>query len=220
MELPQYHTPHFMSVVKSMFERAWAVVKNAGTFVLLACVAVWFLSTFDWGMNMVDPNDSMMAGIGNVLRYVFVPLGYGDDWQFTTATITGLLAKENIVGTMGVLFSSQGSGEGLWGVIGSMLSPAAGYSFLIFNMMCAPCVAAVGAMRAELGSWKETATAVSYQCILAYSVSLIVYQFAGLFFGDGLGWGIVPAIIVLALLIYIVVAKEPFSMFRRKPNVS
>ena len=220
MELPQYHAPHFVSVVRSMFERAWAFVKNAGTFVLLACIAVWFLSTFDWGMHMVDPNDSMLASIGNVLRHIFVPLGYGDDWQFTTATITGLLSKENIVGTMGVLFSSEGSGEGLWNVIGSMLTPAAGYSFLIFNMICAPCVAAMGAMRAELGSWKETAKAIAYQCVLAYSVALIIYQFAGLFFGSGLGWGILPAIIVLAILIYVVAAKEPFGVFRRKPDVS
>lgn len=220
MELPQYHIPHFVSVVRSMFERAWAFVRNAGTFVLLACIAVWFLSTFDWGMHTVDPNDSMMADIGNVLRYVFVPLGYGDDWQFTTATITGLLSKENIVGTMGVLFSSESSGEGLWNIVGSMLTPAAGYSFLIFNMICAPCVAAMGAMRAELGSWKETAKAVAYQCILAYSISLIVYQFAGLFFGNGLGLGIVPAVIVLAVLIYIVIAKEPFGILRRRTNVS
>ncbi|MCL2295672.1 MAG: ferrous iron transport protein B [Methanomassiliicoccaceae archaeon] len=216
MELPPYHVPHMLSVVRSTLERAWSFVKMAGTFVLLACVAVWLLSSFDWGFRMVDAGDSMLADIGNVLRYVFVPLGFGDDWQFATATMTGLAAKENIVGTMGVLFSSGGvGGEGLWNIVGSMLTQAGGYSFLLFNMMCAPCFAAIGAMRAELGSWKDTGKAVLYQCTLAYTLSLVVYQFATIFFGNGPEWWLILAIAALATSIYIIVSKKPFGFLRR-----
>ena len=216
MELPPYHMPHALSAARSTLERAWSFVKKAGTFVLLACVVVWFLSTFDWSLHTVEAGDSMLAGIGNVLRWIFVPLGFGDDWQFATATITGLLAKENIVGTLGVLFGPGGSGGGdLWGVVGSMLTRAGGYSFLLFNMMCAPCFAAVGAMRSELGSWKDTGKAVLYQCTLAYVLALAVYQFTTIFFGNGPEWGIVLAVAALAVLIYVVVSKEPFDFIRR-----
>jgi len=216
MELPPYRMPHALSAARSTLERAWSFVKNAGTFVLLACVMVWFLSTFDWSLHTVDVEDSMLAGIGSVLKWIFVPLGFGDDWQFATATVTGLLTKENIVGTLGVLFGPGGSGGGdLWSVVGSMLTKAGGYSFLLFNMLCAPCVAAVGAMRSELGSWKETGKAVLYQCTLAYVLAFAVYQFATVFFGNGPEWGIIPAIAALAILIYVVVSKEPFSFLRR-----
>ena len=218
MELPPYHTPHVPSVVRSTLERAWSFVKKAGTFVLLACVLVWFLSTFDWGLNIVDAGDSMLADIGNVLRWVFVPLGFGDDWQFTTTTLTGLLAKENVVGTLGVLFSSEDGGEGLWSVVGSMLTQAGGYSFLLFNMMCAPCFAAIGAMRNELGSWKDTGKAVLYQCALAYTLALVVYQFTTIFFGNGFEWWAVLAVAALAGLIYVLVSKEPFGFLREEHN--
>ena len=216
MELPPYHMPRALSVVRSSLERAWSFVKQAGTFVLLACVVVWFLSTFDWSLHTVDAGDSMLAGIGNVLRWLFIPLGFGDNWQFATATITGLLAKENIVGTLGVLFGPGGAGGGqLWNVVGSMLTSAGGYSFLLFNMMCAPCVAAVGAMRHELGSWKDTGKAVLYQCTLAYVLALVVYQFAAIFFGSGPEWWIILAVAALAVLVYVLVSKEPFSFLRR-----
>ena len=215
MELPPYSVPHAFSVIRSTLERVWSFVRNAGTFVLLACVLVWFLSTFDWGLNMVNAGDSMLADLGGALRWVFVPLGFGDDWEFTMATMTGLLTKENIVGTLAVLFSSGGSGGELWDIIGSMLTPAAGYSFLLFNMICAPCIAAVGAMRSELGTWKETLKAVLYQCTLAYVIALVFYQFATLFFGGGPEWWIVLAVAALAGLIYVLVSKDPFSLFRR-----
>lgn len=217
MELPQYHMPHALSVVKTTLERAWSFVKNAGTFVLLACVIVWFLSTFNWRLQMVDAGDSMMAGIGNVLRWIFVPLGFGDNWQFTTATITGMLSKENTVGTLGVLYG-HGGGKELWDVIGSMLTKAGGYSFLLFNMLCAPCFAAIGAMRSELGSWKDTGKAVLYQCALAYVIALVVYQFTTIFLGNGFEWWIILAIMALAVLIYIFAAKEPFGFLRREQD--
>ncbi|MCL1810951.1 MAG: ferrous iron transport protein B [Methanomassiliicoccaceae archaeon] len=216
IELPSYHMPYLPSVLRLMSERLWSFIKNAGTFVLLACVLVWFLSSFDWHLNTVDAGDSMLAGIGNAMRWVFVPLGFGDEWEFSMATITGLLSKENIVGSLGVLFSSGGpGGEGIWEILGSMLTPAGGYAFLLFNMICAPCIAAVGAMKGELGSWKETAKAVTYQCILAYALTLIFYQFAMIILGYGVGWGIIPAVIALAGLIYVLASKDPFSPFRR-----
>ena len=216
MELPPYHVPQAVSVARSTLERAWAFVRNAGTFVLLACVAVWFLSSYDWGLNSVGAADSMLAGIGNSLSWVFVPLGFGDDWEFTMATLTGLLAKENLVGTLGVLFDPGGAGgEGLWGAVGGALTPAGGYAFLLFNMICAPCVAAVAAMRHELGSWKGAAKAVAYQCSLAYAVALVAYQAVTLLSGGGLGWGIVPAAAALAVLAYLLAARDPFGPFRR-----
>jgi len=215
MELPPYHIPLVLSVVRSTLERAWSFVKNAGTFVLLACVAVWFLSTFDWGLHMVDVRESMLADIGGVLRWIFVPLGFGDNWQFTTATITGLLTKENIVGTLGVLTSPGTGSVELWNVIGGMLTPAGGYSFLLFNMICAPCFAAIGAMRGVLGSWKDTMKAVIYQCALAYTLALVIYQVTTIFFGNGPEWWMILAVIALAVLIYVLVSKEPFNFLRR-----
>ncbi|MDR1691019.1 MAG: ferrous iron transport protein B, partial [Candidatus Methanoplasma sp.] len=215
MELPPYHSPHAFSVAMSTLDRAWSFVKKAGTFVLLACALVWFLSSFDWGLSMVEATDSMLADIGNALRWIFIPLGFGDDWEFTMATFTGLLAKENIVGTLGVLVGADESGGALWGAVGSMLTQQAGYAFLLFNMICSPCFAAIGAMRSELGSWKDTGKAIVYQCSLAYVLALIVYQFSIIFAGSGPEWWLILAVIALAGLIYVLAAKDPFSVFRR-----
>ncbi|MDR2698147.1 MAG: ferrous iron transport protein B [Candidatus Methanoplasma sp.] len=216
MELPLYHMPHALSVVRTTAERVWSFVKKAGTFVLLACVLIWFLSTFDWGLNIVDAGDSILADIGNAFRWIFVPLGFGDDWEFTMATFTGMFAKENLVGTLGVLFGTGEEGEELWNIVGGSLTQAAGYSFLLFNLICAPCVAAIGAMRNELGSWRKTLKAVAYQCTLAYVLALIVYQFAVIFSADGPGWGLIPALAALAGLIYVLAAKDPLRFFRRR----
>ncbi|MDR0309764.1 MAG: ferrous iron transport protein B [Candidatus Methanoplasma sp.] len=218
MELPPYHMPHLSSVIRSTLGRVGSFIRNAGTFVLLACVLVWFLSSYNWSLGAVDAADSMLADIGNSLRWIFVPLGFGDDWEFTMATITGLLAKENLVGTLGVLFSPGSEGEGLWGIVGGMLTQAGGYAFLLFNMICVPCIAAVGAMRSELGSWKDTAKAILYQCALAYTLTLVVYQFSTIFFGDGPEWWIVLAVIALAGLIYVLVSKDPFRVGRREQD--
>jgi len=215
MEIPPYHVPAALSVIRSTLERAWSFVKMAGTFILLACVAVWFLSSFNTSFAMVDAQDSMLAGIGNSLKWIFVPLGFGDDWEFTMATLTGLLAKENIVGTLSILFGSGGSGGSIWDIIGGILTKPAGFAFLVFNMMCAPCFAAVTAMKMELGSWKATGKAVLYQCTLAYVLAMVIYQFTTIFFGNGPEWWLIPAVVALAVLIYVLVAKEPFSFFRR-----
>jgi len=224
MELPPYHAPGVFTVIRSTLTRGWAFVKKAGTFILLACGIVWFLSTFDWGLTIVDDvNDSMLANIGNSLKFIFVPLGFGDDWEFTVATITGLLAKENVVGTFGVLFADYipgveeiaENGEEIWSVIGSMLTQVAGFSFLVFNMICAPCFAAIGAMRRELGTWKDTGKAVLYQCSLAYVLALIIYQFGVVLTGGDVEVWIVLAAIALVGLVYMLVAKDPFKFLRR-----
>jgi len=218
MELPPYHAPGVMTVIRSTLERGWSFVKKAGTFILLACGIVWFLSTFNWGLTIVDADQSMLADIGRSLKWIFIPLGFGDDWEFTVATLTGLLAKENVVGTFGVLFTGDevsDFGEEIWDIIAKMLTPIAGYSFLVFNMICAPCFAAIGAMRRELGSWKDTGKAVLYQCALAYVIALILFQFGMIIFMGEVQIWIVLASVALIGLVYLLAAKDPFKILRR-----
>lgn len=213
MELPPYHVPGIITVVKSTLDRGWAFVKKAGTFILLACSLVWFLSTFSWNLTMVESiNDSMLANIGNSICWIFEPLGWGN-WQFSVATLTGLLAKENVVGTFGVLFNFaevSEDGNEIWTIIASMLTPIAGFSFLAFNLICAPCFAAIGAMRRELGDWRSTGFAVLYQCVFAYVIAMIIYQFGSLFIYGTFGIGTVAAAILVVGLIYLLVSKDPF----------
>ena len=218
MEMPVYHWPLLATVVHSTGQRSWAFVQKAGTFILLACVIIWFLSSFDSSMTLVDDiNDSMLAAFGNAITWVFIPLGFGQEWEFTVATITGLLAKENVVGTFGTLFGlAEDDGQGLWATVAGLLNPVAGYAFLVFNLVCAPCFAAIGAMHRELGSWRDTGKAVLYQCTLAYAVALIIYQFGMLICYGTCGIGTVAAIITMVLLTYVVVAKDPFGSFRRQ----
>ena len=216
MELPPYHAPNVYSVLKATLDRGWAFVKKAGTFILLACALVWFLSSFDWQLHLLTEDEigsSILASLGNALRYIFVPLGFGDSWEFTVATITGLIAKENIVGTFEILFSD---------VDGALfdLGKIAGYAFLVFNMICAPCFAAIGAMRRELGGWKDTGKAVLYQCALAYVLALIFYQFGILILEGTVEVWIILAIIAAIGLIFLLVAKDPFGSIKRRirPN--
>ncbi len=222
MELPPYHVPGIATVIRSTFEKGWAFVRKAGTFILLACGIVWFLSAFDWSMSMVgDINDSMLADIGNAITWIFVPLGWGDEWQFSVGTITGLLAKENVVGTFGVLFGFSEvaeSGDEIWPIIAAMLTPIAGFSFLVFNLLCAPCFAAIGAMRRELGTWKATGAAVLYQCLLAYAVSMVIFQIGSLLIYGTFGIWTVAAFATVALIAYILVSKEPFARYRHKTS--
>ncbi len=222
MELPPYHIPGVATVIRSTFEKGWAFVRKAGTFILLACGIIWFLSAFDWSMSMVgDINDSMLADIGNAITWIFVPLGWGDEWQFSVGTITGLLAKENVVGTFGVLFGFSEvaeSGDEIWPIIAAMLTPIAGFSFLVFNLLCAPCFAAIGAMRRELGTWKATGAAVLYQCLLAYAVSMVIFQIGSLLIYGTFGIWTVAAFATVALIAYILVSKEPFARYRHKTS--
>lgn len=212
MELPAYHWPNMYSVFKSTLDRGWSFVKKAGTFILLACALVWFLSSFDWSLNLLtedEISESILASIGEVLRYVFVPLGFGDSWEFTVATITGLLAKENIVGTFEILFSDV---DAAFVELGRL----AGYAFLMFNMICAPCFAAIGAMRRELGGWKDTLKAVVYQCSLAYILALLFYQFAIVILEGRVEIWIVLAIVAFIALAFLLVAKDPFGSIKRR----
>ena len=216
MELPPYHVPSVFNVLKAVIDRGWAFVKNAGTIILLSCVILWFLMSFDTSFNYIGANatsDSILQIIGEAICVVFVPLGWGNEWELTVGTITGLIAKENIVGTFGVLYGIEAgeSGEGLESVLAAALTPAAGLGFLAFNLICAPCFAAIGAMRRELGNWRSTAFAVLYQCMLAYGVSLMIYAFGSIILGTEVGIGsLIAAVVALVILAYFMLMKDPF----------
>ncbi len=203
MELPAYHWPTVSSILHSMWERGSSFVKKAGTVILLATVLVWFMSGFgfaDGGFGMVEMDQSILAVIGNAIAWIFAPLGWGS-WRPAVAAITGLIAKENVVGTFGVLY---GEGE-LWTNIALDFSALAGYSYLVFNLLCAPCFAAIGAIRREMNSAKWTLFAVGYQCVFAYAVALMIYQFGSLFMGNANIIGVIFAAVVLAGMIYLLV---------------
>ncbi len=204
MELPPYHVPGVKGVLIHMWDRGKSFVKKAGTVIFLACGVVWFLSTFNWSMQMVDTSESMLASIGNVIAPIFRPLGFGN-WQSAVATVTGIVAKENVVSTFGVLFGFgevAENGSEIWPMLQQMYTQISAYSFLIFNLLCAPCFAAIGAIRREMGNAKWTLIAVGYQTLFAYAISLIIYQLGILFTGEAFGIGTVVALIVLAFLLY------------------
>ncbi|MFD1672143.1 ferrous iron transport protein B [Agrilactobacillus yilanensis] len=205
MELPTYHVPQFGNVSRQVWERSRSFIKKAGTIIFVSCIIIWFLSNFNFTMQMVPETQSMLAAIGSFIAIIFAPLGF-DNWRAAVAVITGLVAKENVVGTFGVLYSKAGIGETgrqIWPLMRQAFTPAAGYAFLVFNLLCAPCFAAVGAMRREFNDVKWTLTAVAYQCGLAYVVSLMIYQFAHWIFEGGtftVGTGV--AFVILALCTY------------------
>lgn len=211
MELPAYHWPSLKGVLRHMWERAVAFIKKAGTVIFLAVTLIWFLQTFNLRLEMVEQNESILASIGNVLAPIFAPLGWGD-WRAAVAAISGLIAKENVVGTLGVLFGFAevaGDGVEIWGTMQQVFTPVAAYSFLVFNLLCAPCFAAIGAVRRELGG-KWTLIAVGYQCLLAYMVSLCIYQFGALLTGAAsFGVGTVAAIIILVVFLYLLFRPQP-----------
>ena len=200
MELPSYHLPTAKSVARATWDRTWSYIKKAGTIILLASCGVWFLSNFGFyggKFGMVQYMDnSVLAYIGNFLKNIFTPLGFGT-WQASVATLLGLVAKEEIVGVFGVLYGNIEEG----------FTALSGYSFLIFNLLCAPCVAAMSAIRREMNSVKWTVFAISYQCIFAYCVSLVIYQLALLITGGGIAAGTVAAVIILAVFIFMLFRK-------------
>ena len=208
MELPAYHWPTLGNVLRSMWERGWSFIKKAGTIILLSTIFVWFTSRFGWldgqfGMLEEDQiSASILAKIGNAIAWIFAPLGWGN-WQATVASITGLVAKENIVGTLGVLYSG-GAGT-VYDAIAAAFNGITGYSFLVFNLLCAPCFAAIGAIKREMNSPKWTWFAIAYQCGFAYAVALMINQFGGLFTGNANIIGVIVAVIVLAAIIYMLV---------------
>ena len=211
MELPAYHWPTLGNVLRSMWERGWSFIKKAGTIILLSTIFVWFTTYFGWvdgqfQMLSEDQIDySILAAIGGAICWIFAPLGWGN-WQATVASITGLVAKENIVGTLGILY---GAGEGtVWQHIGAAFTPITGYSFLVFNLLCAPCFAAIGAIKREMNNAKWTWFAIGYQCVFAYAIALMINQFGGLFTGHVNVIGLIFALLVLAFIIYMLFFKK------------
>ena len=211
MELPAYHWPTLGNVLRSMWERGWSFIKKAGTIILLSTIFVWFTTYFGWvdgqfQMLSEDQIDySILAAIGGAICWIFAPLGWGN-WQATVASITGLVAKENIVGTLGILY---GAGEGtVWQHIGAAFTPITGYSFLVFNLLCAPCFAAIGAIKREMNNAKWTWFAIGYQCVFAYAAALMINQFGALFTGSVSVIGLIFALLVLAFIIYMLFFKK------------
>ena len=211
MELPAYHWPTLGNVLRSMWERGWSFIKKAGTIILLSTIFVWFTTYFGWvdgQFQMLSEEQidySILAAIGGAICWIFAPLGWGN-WQATVASITGLVAKENIVGTLGILY---GAGEGtVWQHIGAAFTPITGYSFLVFNLLCAPCFAAIGAIKREMNNAKWTWFAIGYQCVFAYAIALMINQFGGLFTGNVNVIGLIFALLVLAFIIYMLFFKK------------
>ena len=205
MELPAYHMPTVGNVLRSMWERGWSFIKKAGTIILLSTIALWFLQGFGFengGFGMVeDLENSILAKIGGVIAPIFAPLGWGD-WQAAVAAVTGLIAKENVVGTFGVLYGFAEvaeDGAEIWGTLAASFTAISAYSFLVFNLLCAPCFAAIGAIKREMNSAKWTWFAIGYQTVFAYLVSLVIYQIGSLFTGGGFGVGTIAAILVIIL---------------------
>ena len=209
MELPAYHMPTVGNVLRSMWERGWSFIKKAGTVILLSTIFIWFTSSFGivdgkFGMTE-DLSDGFLAGIGRMFAWIFIPLGWGD-WQAAVAAVTGLVAKENVVGTFGILFGFAEvaeDGSEIWGTLASSMTGIAAYSFLVFNLLCAPCFAAIGAIKREMNNAKWTWFAIGYQCAFAYGVSLCIYQFGTLLAGGGFGVGTAAAVLVLAGFLYL-----------------
>ena len=215
MELPAYHLPTIGNVLRSMWERGWSFIKKAGTVILLATILVWFLSGYGFENGsfgaVADMDNSLLAAFGNAIAWIFIPLGWGN-WQSAAACITGLIAKENVVGTFGVLIGHMDevaeNGWEIWAQMATIFTPLAGYSYLVFNLLCAPCFAAMGAIKREMNNWKWTLAAIGYMCGFAYVISMIVYQIGGLIAGVATFsvWTVV-AVAALAGLIYLLFRK-------------
>ena len=215
MELPAYHMPTFSNILRTTWERGWSFIKKAGTVILLSSMVLWFLQNFGFengSFGMIeDLNHSVLASFGNIFAPFFTPLGFGN-WQSTVAATTGLIAKENIVATFGVLLGSPEvteSGEEIWAILrNEIFTPVSAYAFLAFNLLCAPCFAAMGAIRREMNSFKWTAFAIGYQCTFAYAIALIINQFGQLFTGSADTIGLIAAAIVLLGIIVLVARPE------------
>ena len=208
MELPAYHWPTLGNVLRSMWERGWSFIKKAGTIILLSTIFVWFTSYFGWvdgTFQMLSDEQidcSILAKIGSAIAWIFAPLGWGN-WQAVVASITGLVAKENIVGTLGVLY---GGGDGsVYDAMAAAFTGITAYSFLVFNLLCAPCFAAIGAIKREMNNRKWTWFAIGYQCVFAYVIALMINQFGGLFTGNANILGVIVAVALLAGIIYMLV---------------
>ena len=217
MELPAYHWPTVGNVLRSVWERGWSFIKKAGTIILLSTIVLWFLMSFGWtdgGFGMLEAeqlNDSILAKIGSAIAWIFIPLGWtqaGEGWKMAVAAVSGLIAKENVVATFGLLFGfSEVAEDGaeIWGSLAQVMTPIAAYGFLVFNLLCAPCFAAMGAIKREMNNSKWFWFAIGYQCGLAYIVSLCIYQIGTLFTTGAFGLGTVVAFLLVAGFIYLLV---------------
>ena len=217
MELPAYHWPTVGNVLRSVWERGWSFIKKAGTIILLSTIILWFLMSFGWtdgGFGMLEAeqlNDSILAKIGSAIAWIFIPLGWtqaGEGWKMAVAAVSGLIAKENVVATFGLLFGfSEVAEDGaeIWGSLAQVMTPIAAYGFLVFNLLCAPCFAAMGAIKREMNNAKWFWFAIGYQCGLAYVVSLCIYQIGTLFTTGAFGFGTVVAFLLVAGFIYLLV---------------
>lgn len=219
MELPAYHMPTVANVFRSMWERGWSFIKKAGTVILLSTIFIWFTSSFgfvDGSFGMVeDLSDGILASIGRGIAWIFAPLGWGN-WQAAVAAITGLVAKENVVGTFGILYGFAEvaeDGQEIWGTLAGSFTAVSAYSFLVFNLLCAPCFAAMGAIKREMNNAKWTWFAIGYQTVLAYGVSLCIYQLGSWFETGSFGIGTAAAIILVALFIYLLIRPYRESRF-------
>ena len=213
MELPAYHWPTLSNILRSMWERGWSFIKKAGTIILLSTIVLWFLMGFGWengAFGMVEElNNSILAKIGSAIAWIFAPLGWtkaGEGWKMAVAAVTGLIAKENVVATFGMLFGFAEvaeDGAEIWGNLAQVMTPIAAYGFLVFNLLCAPCFAAMGAIKREMNNTKWFFFAIGYQCGLAYLVSLCIYQIGTLVTGGGFGIWTVVAFVIIAGFLYL-----------------
>ena len=213
MELPAYHWPTVGAVLRSMWERGWSFIKKAGTIILLSTIVLWFLMSFGWadgGFGMVEElNDSILSKIGSAIAWIFTPLGWtqmGEGWKMAVAAVTGLIAKENVVATFGMLYGFAEvaeDGAEVWGNLAAAMTPVAAFGYLAFNLLCAPCFAAMGAIKREMNNTKWFWFAIGYQCGLAYVVALCIYQLGTLFTGGGFGIGTVVAILLVIGFLYL-----------------
>ena len=213
MELPAYHWPTVGNILRSMWERGWSFIKKAGTIILLSTIVLWFLMGFGWeggSFGMVEElNNSILAKIGSAIAWIFAPLGWtkaGEGWKMAVAAVTGLIAKENVVATFGMLFGFAEvaeNGAEIWGNLAQVMTPIAAYGFLVFNLLCAPCFAAMGAIKREMNNAKWFWFEIGYQCGLAYVVSLCIYQIGTLLTGGGFGIGTVVAFVLVAAFLYL-----------------
>ena len=222
MELPTYHLPSPRNVARSTMERGWDFVKRAATIVLLSSIVLWFLQSYGFVdgslMAVEDNNVSLLAGLGKAFAWIFYPLGWMGDmaWKATIATVTGLIAKEEVVMTFGTLYNFSGelseAGDEIWAMVAADFGPIRAYSFMIFNLLCAPCFAAMGAIKREMNDARWTAATIAYMCIFAYVISMIVYQLGGLFTGEAVfGIFTVAAVAALAGLLYLILRKNKYE---------
>ena len=221
MELPAYHVPSVGNVLRATWERGWSFIKRAGTVILASSIVLWFLQGFGWengSFGMVaDMNNSVLASIGTAIAFVFGPLGFGT-WRLTVSVFTGLIAKENVVATLAVLYGYAGevseNGDEIWGLLAASgdLTAISAYSFMIFNLLCAPCFAAMGAIKREMNNGRWTAIAIGYMCVFAYVIALIVYQIGGLITGEvAFGVGTIVAVVLIAGLLYLLFRKNKYD---------